>query len=120
MNAITPGSGPHVEHGIAGLTGVGEEDLVAPDEPDGHRVHEDVAVVARVERAFAADGRDAHAVPVAADSADHAPHQMARLRVVWVPEPKAVEDRHGPSTHREHVPQNPADPGGGPLVGFDE
>src|SRR2546426_4637598 len=35
-------------------------------------------------------------------------------------EAQAVEQRHRPGAHREHVPQNAADAGRGPLIGRSE
>ena len=72
------------------------------------------ARVGLVERALAADVRDADAVAVVADPRDRA------LEVpVGLAEAQAVEQRDRPRAHRDDVAQDPADAGRGALERLD-
>ena len=66
-----------IDHRIAQARGGRIEDLVGLRDADRHRVDEDVAVIARVEIALAADGRHADAIAIAADAGDDAGHRDA-------------------------------------------
>src|SRR5205814_606139 len=56
-------------------------------------------------------------VPV--NAAHHTGAQVTVTRLVHGTEAQAVEQRHRPGAHREHVAQDPAHPGGGPLIRLD-
>ena len=86
------------------------QDAVDREQPDAHRVHEAVVPVRLVEDRLATDGRNAHRVAVGADPGDG-----ARERVTRLGEAQAVEQRDRARTHRDDVPENPADPRRGAL-----
>ncbi len=88
---------------VAGPLRTRAGDSLRGQQPDAHRVDEAVARVRRVEDRLAADRRDAHAVPVVADSRHRAPEAPAR-----VAEAKAVQQGHRPRAHRDDVAQDPA------------
>ena len=58
------------------------ENLVGFRDADRHRVHENIAVVARMESDRTADGGNTKRVAVAADARDDTGYEMARLRVI--------------------------------------
>ena len=82
VNAVAARLGAEIDdrHVHAGSSRV--KDLVRVSEADCHRVDEDVAVIAGVETHLPADRRHAERIAVAADTGDHAGHQMACLRVL--------------------------------------
>ena len=90
------------------------EDALGREEPDTHRVHERVCRVRLVERALAADGGNADAVPVVADPGDGPPKVP-----VGRAEAQPVEERDRPRAHRDDVAKDPADAGRGPLERLD-
>ena len=119
VNAVAAGLGAEIDdrHVHAGRRRV--ENLVGLGEADRHRVDEDVAVIAGVETHLPADRRHAERIAVAADTGDHARHQMARLRMFRRAKGERVEARDRPRAHREHVAQNAADAGGRALIRLD-
>ncbi len=95
------------------------EDLVGVGEADGHRVDEDVAVIAGVEAHLAADRRHAEGIAVAADAGDDAGDEMPRPGMLGRAEAQRIEAGDRPRAHGEDVAQNAADAGGRALVGLD-
>src|SRR6185312_8767442 len=71
-----------------------------------------VAVVALVEGAFAANGRNAEAIPVMRNARDYALKQprvpRTGFRIVQLPKAKRVHHCNGPRAHREDVAQDAA------------
>ena len=65
--AIAPGCAAYVDHRVADAFRLAALDLVVPNDAERERVDERVAVVGFVEIHFAADGRDADAIPVMRD-----------------------------------------------------
>ena len=106
VDPIAAGVGADQDELVAGAAGGGAGELLVLDQADTHGVHERVATVGGGDLDFAADGGDAHAVPVPADAADDAVGQVASAAVVQRAEAQAVA-------------QDAADAGGGALEGFD-
>ncbi len=71
VDAVAPSLGADIDHRIAEAGRRRIKDLVGIGETHGHRIDQDVAVVARVEIDLAADRRHPHAIAVAADAGDH-------------------------------------------------
>ena len=90
------------------------EDTFGGQQADAHRVDERVGGVGLVERALAADGRDADAVPVVADPGDRAPEVP-----VGRAEAQPVEQRDRAGAHRDDVAEDAADAGRGALERLD-
>ena len=99
--------------------GAGADQVAFLEQSDAHRVDERVAGIARAEVHLAAQRWDADAVAVVPDAAHDAAEQIAVARVVEGPEAQTVQERDGPGTHGEHVAQDAAGAGGGPLVRLD-
>ncbi len=95
---------------------LGQDEHPLLEQADGHDVDERVALVARVEDQFAADGGHAHAVAVAADAADDAVHEMPGPRIRRIAEPQRVQDGDRAGAHGEDVAQDAAHAGRGALV----
>ena len=73
-----------VKHGIAHALGRAARDLFVAQHAETERVHERIALIRLVEIHLARDGRDAEAIPVMRDAADHSGEQAAvilQLRV---------------------------------------
>ena len=68
MDAVAARLGTDVDDRISGAGRARIEDAVGARQAHGHRVDQDVAIVARVEFALARHGWDAHAVAVTADA----------------------------------------------------
>ena len=84
------------------------------EQPDAHRVDEDVVGVGVVEADLAADGGDADRVPVRADARD----RPVEARVA-VGEIEPVQQRDRARAHGDDVAQDAADAGRGALVRLD-
>ena len=119
VDAVAAGVGADQDELVAGTAGGGAGELVVLDQADAHGVDERVAAVGGGDLDFAADGGDAHAVPVPADAADDAVGQVASAPVVQRAEAQAVEEGDGARAHGEDVAKDAADAGGGALEGFD-
>ncbi len=91
---------------VADALGAGREHPLGGEEPDAHRVHERVRGVGVVERALAADRRDADAVAVVRDPGD----RLAEVPV-GLAEAEPVEQRDRAGAHRDDVAEDPADTG---------
>ena len=119
MDAVAPRARAdhheHVPHAVGGR----RDEIALAHQAHAHRVDERVAGVARAKVDFAADRGHADAVAVVADAAHRAGAQVAAARVRELTEAQAVQQRHGPGAHREHVAQNPAHAGRGPLIRLD-
>ena len=98
--------------------GGGLDEVFLSEDPDAHRIDEGISGIAGREIDFTTEGRHTDAVAVVADAAHHAREQIAVPRLVERAEAEAVEQRDGPSAHREDVAQNPAGPCGRALVGL--
>ncbi len=89
-------------------------------QPHAHRVDQTILLVAGLEVDLAADRGHPDRVAVVADSGDHALEQVARApRSGRLAEPQRVEHGDRAGAHREHVAEDPADPGGRPLERLD-
>ena len=118
-DAVATGLGTEIDDGQADALGFRQEDAVALGDAEGKGVDEAIAVVAGVEADFAADGRHAEGVAVAADTGDDAGHQVAGLGVVRLAEGQRVHGGDRPGAHGEHVAENAADTGRRALIGLD-
>ncbi len=116
---VAPGLGAEIDHRHADAGGGGIEDRVGLGETGGEGVHEAIAVIGGMEAQFAADGRHAEAIAVAADAGHHALDEAAGFRMVRAAEGERVHRGDGARAHGEDVAQDAADAGGGALVGLD-
>src|SRR5512143_610142 len=119
MDAVTPGPRADAEENVAHSFGAGPDQVALAEEADAHRVDQRVARIAGGEADFAAEGRDADAIAVVADSAHDAGEEIAVARHVERTEAETVEHRDRSRAHREDVAQDPADAGGSALIRFD-
>ena len=69
VDAVAPGLGADVDHGIADAGGLGVEDLVATDQSEGEGVDQRIAGVAGLELHLAAEVGNAEAVAIGGDAA---------------------------------------------------
>ena len=118
-NTVAAGFRTKVHNGHADAGGCGVENLVCVGQTGGKCVHKAVAVIGRVKADFAANGRHAKAVAVAANACDHTVHQLARLVVIGRPEAERVHGCDGTGTHCKDIAQNAANAGRRTLIGFD-
>ena len=102
------------DDGVPGRAGAGAGDAVGGDKADAHRVHQAVVPVGGVEDRVAADGGDADAVAVVADSLDRALEMPVGLAET---EPVQQGDRAG--AHGDDVADDPADARGRALERLD-
>ena len=116
---VAPGRGAHQDDLVADPGGGRADHVVGAGEPDAHRVDEAVLLVGRLEVDLAADGRHPDRVPVMADPGDDVVEEVARALRVELAEAQRVEHRDRPRAEREHVAEDPADPGGGALERLD-
>ena len=72
VNAVAPGLGADVNHGIARARRLGIENLIAPHQAQGKGIHQRIAGVAALELHFAAHVGHAKTVAVRRYAADHA------------------------------------------------
>src|SRR5262249_10114763 len=77
VDAVASGFCAHVDDGIPDALGFGEEDVFLAGDAEGEGVHEWVLRIAGFESDFTADGRDAEAIAIVRDAADHAVEDAA-------------------------------------------
>lgn len=119
VDAVAPGLGAEIDDRHVHAGGGRVEDLIGIGEADGHRVDEDVAVIAGVEAHLTADGRHAERIAVAADASYDAGDEMSGLGMFGRAKTQRIEAGDRPRTHGEDVAQDAADAGGRALVGLD-
>ena len=93
VNAVAPGARADGDDRIADALRHGANQLVLVQQADAHRVDERIALVRRIERDLAGDGRNADAVAVVADALHDAGEQVAHARRVERAEAQRVEHR---------------------------
>ena len=79
MDAVASGLRAEIDDRIADAGRGRREDRVPPGDADGHRIDEDVAVIAPMEADRAADRRHAERIAVAADPGDDTPATRRRV-----------------------------------------
>ena len=105
--AIPPRVSSHQHQQVARPPGRRPRQLVRPQQPHAHRVHQRVARIRIRKDYLAAHIRHADAVPVARYARYHAPEQVAVARVRKPPKPQRVQQRDRPRAHCEDVSHNP-------------
>ena len=120
VDAVAAGLRAEVDNWQIGGRGGGIEDGVRLRDSDAHGVDEDVAIVTGVEVGFAADGRHADAVAVAADPGDHPFDQPPGARMGWIAKAQGVQEGDRPGAHGEDVAHDAAHSRRGALIGLDE
>jgi len=108
VDAVAPGAGAHQQHHVADLGGRRRGDVVGPDQPHAHGVHQGVLGVGLVETDLAGHVGHADAVAVPGDAAHNAVEQVPVLRVVQRAEPEGVEQGYGAGAHGQDVPDDAA------------
>ena len=91
MNAVAPGLGADIDHGISRARRFGIKDLIAPHQPQRKRIHQRIARVTALELHLTADVGHAKAVAVRRHAADHAFHHGVILISVSWSIPDAVQ-----------------------------
>ncbi|KUG21197.1 hypothetical protein ASZ90_009046 [hydrocarbon metagenome] len=81
-------------------------------------VHERIAAVTGIEDQLPADDRDTDAVAVVPDPGDHMLKQIPVLLAIQRAEIEGIHEGDRACAHGEDVPHDPADPGGGTVVGI--
>ena len=119
VDPVTAGLRPDIDDRIAHAGRGRIEDLVGIGDAHGHRIDEDVAVIGGVEIGFARDGRDAHAIAIAADARNHALDQVLHLGMFGAAEAQRVGVRHRARAHGEDIAQDAAHAGRCALIGLD-
>ena len=103
MDTVFAGRGADVEDRVANARGFAALDLVYLHDAKAEGVHKAVGLVGLVVIDVAADRRDAHAVAVMGDAADHAVNELLDLSGIRAAEAQRVhvDDRAG--AHRKDV-----------------
>jgi hypothetical protein len=120
VDAVTAGLRAEIDDRIPDSGRLGVENLVLVGDADGHRVDQDVAVIALVEAGRTADRRHPKRIAIAADPGDDAADEMPGLRVIGRAETQEVQTGDRPRPHGENIAQNAADAGRRTLIGLDE
>ena len=118
-DAVAAGAGSEQHDLVAGAARVGELEVLVAQDADRERVDERVALVDRVEHRLAADVRQAQAVAVERDAADHAVDDASGVGVLDRAEAQLVHDGDRPGAHRDDVAHDAADAGRGALERLD-
>ena len=114
-DSVAPGACAEQHDLVADTAGVGEVQVLVAQHPDRERVDQRVRLVHRVEPGLAADVRQAEAVAVEADAADHARQHAGGVGVVDGAEAEGVHDGDRAGAHRDDVAHDAADTGGRAL-----
>ena len=121
VNPVAPRFRADVNHRIAHAARLREEKLLASRDPQRQRIHQRIIRIARLENHFAANRRDAKAVAVKSDPANHAVENPPVPRNLFAgsvsrgrsrvdrPESQRIEHRNRPRAHRENIAQDSAD-----------
>ena len=120
MNAVAARLGPEIDHRQTNAFGFGIEYLVRIGQTNGHGVDQYVAIVAFVEVHLATHRRHAEAIAITANAGDYAGHKVTGLGMLRCAETQRVEGSDRACSHGEHIPQDAADPGAGPLIRLDK
>ncbi len=116
---VAAGGGTEQDREIAGTRRPAEDQPVHRQDAQAQHVDQGVVGVALVKDQFPAHGGDADGVAVPRDPTDHPGGDPAAVGIVEGTETQWVHGGDGPGTHGEDVPQDPAHPRRGPLVGLD-
>ena len=120
VNAVPAGARAHIDDRIAHARGRRPKNPVGRGNAQGKGIDQDIAVIAGVEIHLAADGRYTDTIPVAANTAHHAPEQMGGARMPNRPEAERVQRGNRTGAHGKDIAQDTADPGGGSVIGLDK
>jgi len=113
VNAVAPGLRADINHGVTLAGSASVEDLVAPHQAKGKRIHQRIAGVAGLELGLAAEVGYAEAVAERSDPADHTiEHRMVLVQLFFRDvrsgcdrsKPQRIHDGHRTRTHGEDVP----------------
>ncbi len=123
-DAVAAGRGAEEDHDVAGAGRRAAHEALAPGEPKGHRVHQAVLLVGRLEVHLAADRRHADRVAVVPDAGHRPVEQVAHTVALasaagQLAEAQRVEHGDGPRADREDVAQDAPDARGGALERLD-
>jgi hypothetical protein len=119
VNAVAASARADGDDRISDALRHGANELVLVHQADAHRVDERIALVRRIERDLAGDGRYADAIAVVADAFHHAAEEIPDARRVEGAEPERIEHRDRPRAHGKHVAQDAADARRRALIGLD-
>ena len=119
MDAVAAGLRAEIDDFIADPARLGVENLIGLGDAHRHGVDENIAVIARVEIRRAADGRHPKTIAIGADPGDDPRDKMARARMIRRAETQQVEAGDRPRAHGEHIAQDAANAGRGPLKRLD-
>ncbi len=119
-DAVAAGTRTEEHHTVADAGGVGQPDVLVPEDADGQSVDQRVALVDGVEDHFTADVRQPQGVSVSADTGHNAVDQTRGVRMVDRAEPQRIHDSDGTCAHRNDVADNAPDAGCRTLVGLNE
>ena len=103
VDAVFAGGGADVEDRVADARRLAALDLVDLHDAQAEGVHKTVGLVGLVVIDVAADRRDAHAVAVMGDAADHAVNELLDLPGIRAAETQRVHVDDGARAHREDV-----------------
>ena len=115
VDAVAARFRPHQQQHTANFPGRGRGDSVFGDQAHAHGVDQRIVGVGRVEIDLAAHVGHPNTIAVPRDAADHAIEQVAVVGFVERSEAQGVQQRDGPRSHRQDVPHDAADAGGGAL-----
>ena len=115
VNAVAAGFRSHINHRIAFAGSLGVEDLIAPHQSHGKRIHQRIAGIAGFEFGFAAEVGYAKAISVRGNATDHTLKQRVilvdlGLCGVRAPSPAAFDGRQSGRTAANPLPLRAALP----------
>ncbi len=119
VETVAAGVGADEHDQVAYARCLGSHDAVGRHDADTHGVDERIARERWVEENFTADGRDAQAVAVSADSGDHVFEQVSISRLIEGTEAQRVQDCNWARAHGENVAHDAAHTSGGAFIWFD-
>ena len=119
MDAVATCLGAEIDDGQAHALGFGIENLVRVGKASGESVYEAVAVIAFVEIDFAADGRHAKRIAIAANACNDAGDDVAGARMRRRTKAQRIHGGDGTRAHGEDVTQDAADACGRALIRLD-
>ena len=97
----------------------GQHEALDGEHAEAEHVDEGVVLIGGIEDGLTTDGRHADRVAISGNTGHHAFGDPAAAGVVQRTKSQRIHEGDRPGSHREHIAEDPADAGGGALVGLD-
>ena len=120
MDAIAPGARAHIHNWISSPARGGIKNAILVRNPDRHRVHQNIFIIASMKIGFTTNRWHAHAIAITTNTRNHAAHQMLGFGMINRPKTQSVQIGDRARAHCEDVTHDPANTGCRALIGLNK